>query len=339
MLHTTCKTFCASVAVAFAALLPWTTAQAQVHERTLKIAYQTAKEHPQSQGAAKLAEIVAAKTNGKIKINNFPSGVLGGDIQTVSALQGGTIELTVLGAGLLSGQVKEMGVFDIPFLFESSQEFDAVVDGPIGQKLFDLLPDKGLVGLAYMEFGFRHLTNSKRPVSKVDDIAGLKIRVAQAPVYIDLMTGLGANATPMPYPELYSALEQKAIDGQENPLTSIWTSKFYEAQKYLALTRHIFGVQALIMSRKSWNSLSNDEKKIFSDAAREAAVYQRHLNRSVTDETLAKLKKEGMQVTEFSPEEMAKFRERARPVIDKYSVKVGDPLAKEVMAEIAKVRR
>ena len=328
------KTLLAAVAV-----LAMTTAGAQVKERTLKFAFQNQTGHPQAQGAQKFADLVAQKSGNKISVKLFPGGSLGGDLQTVSALQGGTVEMTVLNAGILTAQVKEFAAYDFPFLFNNGQEADAVTDGPFGQKLMAKLEEKGLHGLGYWDLGFRNLTNSKRPIAKADDIAGLKIRVIQSPIYIDLFNTLGANATPLPFPELYSALDQKAVDGQENPNTVILSSKFAEVQKYLTQTRHIYNPQALIVSKKTWDGMSAEEKKIITDAATEATAFQRQVSRGAADSALEALKTAGMTVTELPPAEMAKLREKVKPVIEKYTASVGDATVKELMAEIAKVRK
>ena len=238
---------------------------AHAQDRTIKFAFQNQKDHPQAQGAQKFADLVAAKSGGKIQVKLFPGGTLGGDLQTVSALQGGTVEMTVLNAGILSAQTKEFGIYDFPFLFATPQEADAVTDGPFGKKLLDKLKAKNLVGLAYWELGFRNVTNSKKPITKAEDLAGLKIRVIQSPIYIDMFNALGANAVPMPFPELYTALEQKAVDGQENPVTTILSSKFNEVQKHLAITRHMYNPQAVIVSKKFWDGLSPAEQKWIND--------------------------------------------------------------------------
>lgn len=325
---------------ALAALLPFAAAQAQdVKERSIKFAFQNQKDHPQGQGAQKFADLVAAKSGNKITVKLFPGGTLGGDVQTVSALQGGTVEMTVLNAGILSAQVKAFEVLDFPFLFNNAQEADAVTDGPFGQGLFAKLAEKNVIGLGFWDLGFRNLTNSKRPITKFEDIAGLKIRVIQSPIYIDLFNTLGANATPMPFPEVYPALEQKAIDGQENPATVIRSAKFNEVQKYLTLTRHIYNPQALIVSKKLWDSLSADEKKIFTDAAAEATKFQREVSRGQADAAVADLKAAGMEVNELSAAETQRLRDKVKPVIDKHTAAVGEDNVKALMAEIAKVRK
>jgi tripartite ATP-independent transporter DctP family solute receptor len=329
-----------ALCVGIATLMPLAAAMAlDVKERTVKFAFQNQKGHPQEMGAAKFAELVAQKSGNKITIKLFPGGTLGGDLQTVSALQGGTVEMTVLNAGILSAQVKEFAAYDLPFLFGNAQEADAVTDGPFGQGLFTKLAEKNLVGLGYWDLGFRNVTNSKHPINKVEDLAGLKIRVIQSPIYVELFNALGANATPMPFPEVYPALEQSAIDGQENPFTVIRSAKLNEVQKYLAVTRHVYNTQALLVSKKLWDTLSADEKKIFTDSAAAATTFQRGVSRVQADVALADLKKSGMQVTEFNAAETQRLRAKVKPVFDKYSANVGEATIKQLNAEIAKVRK
>ena len=267
-----------------------------------------------------------------------PAGCSGPDLQTVSAMQGGTIELTVMNASLLAGNVKEMAVLDFPFLFNTAEEADAVVDGPVGQKLFDKLPDRGLVGLAYCDLGFRHMNNEKRPITKAEDLDGLKMRVIPTPIYVEFMNAIGANAVPMPFTETYTALETGAIDGMTNPLLNITDMKFYEVTKYLTITNHMYNPQAVIMSKKTWDKLSEDEKKIIQEAATEATAYQRKVTRETNAKALEPLKAEGMEVTELPPEEIAKLKEKAKPVIEKYTQSIGPEFVAALDAEIAKVR-
>ena len=326
--------------LATVALAAFGMASAQdIKERTVKFATQNPDGHPIVLGMKKFAETVTAKSGGKIKINLFPGGVLGGDAPNISALQGGTLEMVVMNSGILASQAKEFAVFDFPFMFASSQEADAVVDGPFGKMMLSKLDAKSIHGLAYWELGFRNITNSKRPITKVDDIAGLKLRVIPNAINIDWVTALGANPTPMAFPEVYAAMEQKAIDGHENPFTVINANKFYEVQKYLAVTNHQYNPQTVIVSKKLWDTLSNDEKKIFSDAAAEAAIYQRKASREQSGAALENLKKNGMQVSEFSPAEMAKFREKMKPVIEKHSAIVGADVVGALQAELAKLRK
>jgi tripartite ATP-independent transporter DctP family solute receptor len=307
-------------------------------ERTIKFTTQNPKGHPLVMGMEKFAEIVQAKSGGKIKVNLFPGGVLGGDAQVVSAMQGGTIEMASMNSGILASQVKDFELFDLPFMFANGKEADAVVDGPFGKKMHAKLEAKGLIGLTYWELGFRQITNSKRPITKVDDIAGLKLRVIPNAINLDWTKALGANPTPLAFPEVYAALEQGAIDGQENPLTVIAANKFYEVQKYVTLTNHQYNPQSVLMSKKFWDTLSVAEKKIISDAAVESTAYQRQQAREQANSALEAVKKGGIQVSELSAAELAKFREKMKPVVEKHGASSPESLA-ELNAELAKQRK
>jgi TRAP-type transport system periplasmic protein len=326
------KTLIASVALAAAGV-----SMAQ-DVKTIKFANQNTAGHPIILGMEKFKEIVEKQSGGKIKVNVFPGGALGSDQANVSAIQGGTLEMAAMNSGIFANQVKEFAIFDFPFLFASTKEADAVMDGQVGKKLHAKLEDKGIVGLAYYELGFRHISNSKRPINKVEDLEGLKLRVIPNPINVDWVKALGANPTPLPFPELYAALEQKAVDGQENPVATINGAKLYEVQKNLALTGHQYNPQSVIISKKFWDKLSAAEKKIVGDAAAESAKYQREQSRKLEASILENLKKNGMQVTHLSEAEMGKMRDKMRPVTAKYGVTVGQDILKEVQAEIEKAR-
>ena len=325
------KTLLATVALAACGL-------ATAQEKTFKFALQNPKGHPLEVGAVKFAELVAAKTGGKIKVNVFPGGTLGGDAANVSALQGGTIEFVMLNSGILASQVKDFEVFDFPFMFASGKEADAVVDGPFGQKMHAKLADKGIIGLAYTELGFRNITNSKKAITTVEDIAGLKLRVIPNAINVDWVKSLGANPTPLPFPEVYAALEQKAIDGQENPLSVILANKLFEVQKHLAISNHQYNPQSIIFSKKVWDTLNDGEKKALQEAAAETSKFQRQVNRDKAAGDLDALKKAGMQVSELSAAEQGKLRDKFKPVIEKHGAAISATVA-ELQAELAKVRK
>ncbi len=309
-----------------------------IKERTIKFPSASNKGHPQVVGVEKFAELVKQKSGGKLTVKNFPGGQLGPDLQIVSGMQGGTIEMNVMNASLLAGNVKEMTLWDVPYLFNNAKEADAMADGPIGKRLLDKLQDKGLVGLAYWDLGFRQVHTTKKPIAKADDFKGVKMRVIPTPIYIDFMNGLGANAVPMPFTETYGALEQGAIDGMTNPLLNILDGKYNEVSKHLTLTNHMYSPQAVIVSKKFWDKLSADEKKILQDAATETATFQRKYAREEATKVLDELKKRGMAVHELAPVEVAKLRERAKPVIAKYTKDIGEPLLKEAYAGVENVR-
>jgi TRAP-type transport system periplasmic protein len=310
---------------------------ADIEARTIKFPSASNKGHPQVLGVEKFAELVAQKSGGKFTVRPFPGGTLGPDLQTVSAMQGGTMEMTVMNASLLAGNVKEMAVFDFPFLFNNTREADAVADGPVGRKLLDKLAERGLVGLAYWDLGFRQIHTAKKPITKADDFNGLKMRVIPTPLYVDFMKALGASPVPMPFTETYTAMEQGAIDGMTNPLLNILDGKYNEVSKHLTLTNHMYTPQAVIVSKKFWDKLSPTEQKILRDAAQETAVIQRKVARDEAAKVLAELKKRGMNVVELPATEVARLRERSKPVLEKYTKELG-AIVPEMLAAVEQAR-
>ncbi|MBX3624803.1 MAG: TRAP transporter substrate-binding protein [Rhizobacter sp.] len=311
---------------------------AQVKEHAFKIGTGLSDDHPQVKSLKFFAEQLAAKSGGKLTARVYPSGSLGNDISMTSALRGGTLEMTIPDSSTLVSLVKPFGVINLPMTFNNEKEADAVLDGPFGQKLLATLPEKGLIGLGFWENGFRHVTNSRRPIQRADDLNGLKLRVIQSPLFLDTFNALGTNATPMPFTELYTAMEQAAVDGQENPAATILASKFYEVQKHMVLSRHMYSAWVLLMSKKTWDGLSAEEQKIVQDAAREATAYERKTIRAFSDTALADLKKAGMQITELPAAEHARMRSKLQPVLAKFSKEFGDDTTAEMMGELAKVR-
>lgn len=295
--------------------------------------------HPQTLGARKFAELVEKKSGGRIHIAVYSNGGLGSDQQMQSALRGGTQEFTVPSTATLANIVKEFGVIGLPFAFSSEKQADAVLDGPFGQGLLARLPEKGLVGLAFWENGFRNLTNSRRPVRTVDDIAGLKVRTMQNPLYIDLFNGLGANAVPMAVTELFPALEQRAVDAQENPYSVIYAQKFYDVQKYVSTTAHAYDALVLIASKKFWDRLAAADQAALRAAAVEATAYERQTSRELNGRLRAELVRLGMQVDDVGDAERQRMREKLKPVIAKHAAAVGEEITREFYAAIASVPR
>jgi tripartite ATP-independent transporter DctP family solute receptor len=246
--------------------------------------------------------------------------------------------MAAMNSGIFASQVKDFAVFDFPFMFASGKEADVVVDGAFGKKMHTKLEEKGLVGLGYYELGFRHMSNSKRAINKVSDIDGLKLRVIPNPINVDWVKALGANPTPLPFPELYAALEQKAVDGQENPVATINGAKLYEVQKNLALTGHQYNPQSVVISKKFWDTLSAAEKKIVSDAVTESSKFQRTTARALEAGTLEGLKKNGMAVTSLPESEMTILRDKMKPVIAKHGEAIAATVA-ELQAELTKLRK
>lgn len=299
--------------------------------KTMKIATANSKERSLSKALLKFAETVEKETNGGIKVEVYTDAVLGDDRRILEGLQMGTIEGGVVAAGPISSFAPEIGVFDLPFLFKDKQSAYKVLDGEIGQKVLDKLPTYKFVGLVYGENGFRHLTNSKREVTTLEDIKGLKIRTMEAQLHVDIWKALGANPTPMSWSQVYSALEQKVVDGQENPLGNVVSNRLYEVQKYITLTGHVYNASPLLISKVFWDSLSDKEKEILKKAAIEWRDYQRQLAEQEDKDAMKTLTEKGMKISELKPGEKDKMREAVMPVYQKYKPVYGEELVNKIL--------
>jgi tripartite ATP-independent transporter DctP family solute receptor len=318
-------------------MLPFFNVAAQdVQERTIKFGHLNNPDHPVSLGARRFAEIVAAKSGGKLKVQEFPSSQLGNELQQQSALQGGVQEMTAPATTSLAGIVKEFGLIDFPFAMASHAQADALLDGPFGQALLARLPEKGLVGLGYWDLGFRNVTNSKRPIQKPEDLDGLKLRVIPNPVFLETFKAFKANPVPMPFAELYGALEAKAVDGQENPFAVILSNKFFEVNKYVSATQHVYAANIILVSKKFWDRLTPVEQKILHEAADETRAYQRQASRAAAQKAVGELQAKGMQYNEVSPAEQARMRAIAQPVTERFAASYDPALVKLYNAELSK---
>lgn len=313
-------------------------ADSNIKDRTIKVGIGLNEDHPEGQGIIKLKELVEEKSGGKMKVNTYFSASLGDDQKMTEALQGGMQEMTIPSTSPLVGMIKEYGLYDLPFIFNNEAEADAVLDGPVGQKLLDMLPEHGLIGLGYWENGFRNLTNSKHPVNGPEDFQGLKIRTMQTAVHLEAFKALGANPTPMAFSEVFSALESRTVDGQENPLATIKSNKFNEVNDYLSLTKHVYTPFVVLVSKKFWDDLSAEEQEILREASYEAGQYQRNLNREENQKAVDDLKAAGMQVNDISDENREKIKAAVQPVVEKFAQEIGIDLYNEMMAELEKVR-
>ena len=314
-------------------------AQAQdIQERTIRFGHLNNADHPMSMGARKFAELVAAKSGGKLQVKEFPASQLGNELQQQSALQGGVQEMTAPAPTSLAGIVKEFGLLDFPFIVSNFKQADALVDGPVGKALLAKLPEKGLVGLTFFDLGFRNVTNSKRAVTKAEDLDGIKLRVIPNPVFLETFKTFKANPVPMPFAELYPALETKAVDGQENPYSVILSNKFYEVQKFLSATNHVYAANIILVGKRFWDKLSPAEQKILQDAANEARDYQRTVSREVAGKAVAELKAKGMQFNELAPAELARMRALVKPIHDKFSAEYDPAVVKTFRAELERIQ-
>lgn len=308
----------------------------EVRSRMIRFGYGLNENSNQGRAAKLFAEEVVKASEGKLKMRTYAAASLGSDDQMQSALIGGAQEMMVGSTATLVGISKEMAVWDTPFLFSSAAQADAVLDGPVGRQVMDKLEEKGLVGLVYWENGFRNMTNNVRPITKLEEFAGIKLRVMPNPVFLETFKLMGANAVPLPFSELFTALETKAVDGQENPFNTILSSKFYEVQQYLTVTNHVYSPWIVTASKRWWDGLSQAEQGILMAAAKKARDFERQDTREEAAKALAQLKANGMQVNEISPDEVQRMREIAQPAIQQVIDTVGQPLFDSVQAELAK---
>ena len=332
------QTLRALLGAAFISLALSASAQ-DIQERTIKFGHLNNADHPVSFGVKRFAELLAAKSGGKLKVQEFPASQLGNELQQQSALQGGVQEMSAPATTSLAGIVKEFGLVDFPFAVSSYAQADALLDGPLGQALIARLPEKGLVALGYWDLGFRNVTNSKRPITRPEDLDGLKIRVIPNPVFLETFKAFKANPVPMPFAELYGALEAKAVDGQENPFAVILSNKFFEVNKYVSATNHVYAANIMLVSKRFWDRLSATEQKLMHEAANEARAYQRQVSRAAAQKAVAELQAKGMQYNEVASDQQARMREIARPVTDKFAASYDPAIVKLYNEELAKARK
>ncbi len=307
-------------------------------ERTFKLATNDPIDAPGPKAAVKLGELLDQKSGGTLKVKVYASAVLGSDVQIHGALPGGSVEMAMVGAPVVGSLIKEFGVLDFPYMYASPAEAHAMLDSPMGKQLLGKLTDKNIIGLSFWEIGFRAVTNSRHPVARWEDMQGLKIRTVQSPVFRAFFNALGANALPMPVGEVFSALETRAIDAQENPPSIIAAMRFDEVQKYLSRTDHIYTSYALLISKKIWDGLSDQEKQWMNEAVAEATVYQRTLSGEDNEAKVAELQKRGMQVNTLTEAERARFAEKAQPVIAEAAKAIDAAFVSAWMDELKKVK-
>jgi TRAP-type transport system periplasmic protein len=271
------------------------TASAQT---SLRFSSEAPRSDTQFEAATKMSEVLKAKTKGALDLKIFTDSQLGTFQAAIAGVRGGTIDLAISGSGNFTGLESMIGVLDIPFLFRDSEHAYKVLDGPIGQQLLDKLAPLGMKGLAYWDNGWRQMTNSKHPITKPEDVKGIKMRTTGSPAHIEAFKELGANPVPMPIAELYTALEMKTVDGQEHPLGVFYSSKFYEVQKFVSISNHAYSALILVMNKAKFDALPADQKTAIVEAAREAGAFQRKRNAENMGTIIADLKKKGVPVVE-----------------------------------------
>lgn len=288
---------------------------------TIKLGHGQTEAHPYHLGAARFKELVEEATDGRIKIEIYPAGTLGQERDLVEGTGLGTVDMCITTNAPLTNFAKNFSVFEFPYTFRDFDHVAAVLDGEIGESLLAELNDIGIVGLAYFENGFRNMTTNK-PINTVEDLKNMKIRTMESEIHIAAFNAMGANATPMSWGEVYTALSQGTIDGQENPLMAVRDGKIFEVNKHLAITEHLYAPAELLISEKLYNSLSAEDQKILKDAANNAKIYEREEARKVNADVAA-MEAAGMTVT--YPDKTS-FIEAVQPVYDQYKAQYGEKL-------------
>ena len=308
-----------------------------IQQRTIRFGHLNNPDHPISAGVKKFAEIVATKSWGKIRVKEYTSNQLGTEQQQTQALRGGTQEMQSPATSSLVGLVKELGVFDFPFMINTYAQGFALADGPLGDALKAKLPEKGLIALAFWDLGFRNVTNSKRPITRLEDFQGLKLRVIPNPVAQESFKALKAYPMPLSFRDLYPALEIRAVDGQENPFNVIRSNKFYKVQKYVSATNHVYASNIVLVSKVFWDTLSPAERRILQEAALEARDYQRAVSLAAAQEAVNALKATGMKYNDVSPEEQDRMHWAVQGVIDKFISSYDPHIRNLYRTEVARV--
>jgi tripartite ATP-independent transporter DctP family solute receptor len=297
-------------------------------QTVLKMGYATSKESHYGVGSTVFCDEMEKGTQGRYKCQQFPASALGGEREQIEAVQLGTQDLTNTSTGPLGNFVPEVKIVDIPILYRHYDPARKTMDGPIGQDLLKKMQAKGLIGLAWTENGFRHMTNSKRPIVKAEDASGLKMRTMENKVHMEGYKTFGILPTPMAFPELFTAMQQGTVDGQENPIPVILASKFAQVQKHLSLTGHVYSPAVILLSPKVWDKLSDADKQAFVAAAKKGAEAQRKKVNDDENNGIAQLEKDGMKVTR--PVDGAAFREALKPAYVGYAQEFGADNIKKI---------
>ena len=304
-------------------------------EYKIKVAYISSESHPTAQAMTGFAKDVDSASKGRIKVELYPNGQLGSDRELCEGVQMGTIQMVVSSTSALAGFDKRIQVLDLPYLFTTRKAAFDAVDGELGKKLNSYLENKGFLVLGYQENGFRHVTNSKRPIKTPADLKGLKIRTMENPMHIAFFKELGANPTPMSWGELYTALQQGTVDAQENPYAMIDDGKFYEVQKYVSETGHLFSYEIIIANKKFMEKLPADLRKIVDDAAHRAVMAQRARMEKEEAVFKAKVTKTGLKANTLTPEQKKPFVDATKKVYSQFEKDLG----KEIMDIAKKVQK
>lgn len=295
--------------------------------KVIKFSHVGSAEDVRQKSARKFKELVEAYTDGTIRVEIYAGGQLGGDRDAIEGVKFGTIQMTVAGIGIFANFEPKMGISSLPYLFDNIEQAWAFTDSEINTRISGLLLRQGIRVLTYWGNGFRCLTNSRHPVNSIEDIRGLTIRTPENPVILATLETMGANSSPLPWPEVYMALQQKSFDGQENPIHIIYIHKLYEVQKYLTITKHIYESMPVVISESFWKGISDEQRSAIEDAAEEVKKYNRNLIVTQTEQMLIELQAKGMVVTR---PDLKQFKMATAKVRERFAEKMGEELLQQV---------
>lgn len=300
---------------------------------TMRLATVIEPDHPYNVGAREFADRIAEATDGRIEIEVFDSGQLGaGERELLEGLQQGTVDLTVVSSGPVSGFSESILAFDLPFLFRDDAHVDAVMDGDIGRQVLDDFEQADIKGLALWENGFRHLSNDIRPVVSPEDAEGLRLRTMENPVHLDTWKAFGTDPTPMSFGELYTALQQGVVDGQENPVPVFVAAGFEEVQKHLSLTGHFYSPAPIAMSLQRFEEMPEEDQQLFLDTALDVAAFERDLVRTQSEEELPALEEAGVEIVHADEIDQDKWQQAASGVYESWADRIGQDVIDAILA-------
>lgn len=310
--------------------------KATTKAKVMKVGLGVPENHFEYEAMVKFKENIETKTEGSVKVELFASNTIGSDKEVLEGIKLGSAQMNLPGPGVIGNFIKEFNILALPFLFENQEIADEVTSGAWGDELLSKLEEVGYVGLGFGDFGFRHTTNNIRPIEKLEDFKGLKIRTMQNPAHLDVFRALGANPTPMAFNEVFSALQQGVIDGQENPLKNIYSNKLHEVQKYLTLDGHVYSWVVFVVGKDFYDGLTPEEQQIVQESADIAIAHMREAVKAEDAESLELIKEAGVEVTEISHEVKTEMKEKVKPVVDKYANEISPEMYNKLVEEIEK---
>jgi tripartite ATP-independent transporter DctP family solute receptor len=306
---------------------------------TIKFSYPVSRSNPMGETIEQFGRLVAAKTNNSLRVQGFPDAQLGNEIQTISSAQGGIVEMGVTSTAGFAGTVPEFDLFNLPFIFANDRELEHVMRGRAARQMLDKTRSVNLVGLCLWDYGFRNFTNNRRPINTIEDLRGLRMRTIQNRVYLASLQALGVNPYPLPFPETFSALETGAIDSNEIANSVTRSASFFEVQRYLTESRHFATAAVVYVSQRFWSRLNPAQQTALQEACDEAAAINRRILTESEAETREFLRGKGMQINEIPVENIGRFRDAVKPVIDRFTGQLDRELVTLFQSELEAARK